>query len=103
MNEYLEYLKNPFIAGIVSGLFIVLFAYIDKNMNDRDFENNYYFKLFISVFIMVTALVYFASSGSSGSKRLSGGNYETVKVIKEASSNVYKGSGLDVFTDVPDF
>ncbi len=98
MNEYLEYLKNPFIAGIVSGLLIVLFAYMDKSMNDRDFENNYYYKLFISVFIMVTGLVYFASSGST---KMSGGS-DTVKVIKEAPMSI-KGSGLDVFTDVPDF
>lgn len=100
MNQYLEYLKNPFIAGIVSGLGIVIFAYIDKHMNDRDFENNYYFKLFIFVFSVVTGLVYFASTNVS--KKIGGAMDSTIiKVIKEAPSMTK--AGLDVFTDVPDF
>ena len=102
MNEYLEYLKNPFIAGIVSGLGIVIFAYIDKHMNDRDFENNYYFKLFLFVFSVVTGLVYFASSGANMGKKMGGAIDSTiVKVIKETPS--ISKAGLDVFTDVPDF
>jgi len=103
MKEYLEYLKNPFIAGFVFGILIVLFAYFDKFMNERDFENNYFIKLFISVFILVSGLVYLVRLPDINYKKMSGGSINNIdnvgiKVIKD-----YGNNGLDVFTDIPDF
>ncbi len=95
MNKYLDYLKNPLIAGLVAGLIIAIIAYVDQRMNDREFENSYYGKLFSGVFILVTSLVYFAKSGTN-IKQMSGGNSTTV--VKKLGSN-----GLDVYTDIPDF
>lgn len=91
MNEYLEYLKNPFIAGAVAGLVIVLFAYIDKRMNDRDFENQYFVRLFIGVFSLVSGLLYFIGSD--------------MKKMKHSGGSIMSGgkSGLEVYTDAPDF
>lgn len=103
MREYLEYLKNPFIAGGVSGALIVLFAYLDKRMNDRDFDNAYFFKLFMGVFILVTALMYFVGSDNSGKTHRSqkgGGNIEAIVQKLDTTGH---NNGLDVFTDSPDF
>ncbi len=95
MYQYLDYLKNPFIAGIVAALVIVTIAYIDQRMNDREFENNYYGKLFGGVFALVTGLVYFAKSGSTSTKQIGGGETTVVKKLGT--------SGLDIYTDIPDF
>ncbi len=97
MKQYLEYLKNPFIAGGASGALIVSLAYLDKRMNDRDFDNGYLFKLFVGVAVLVTALMYFVGSGNSGTGiQKGGGNIE--RFVEKVGSN-----GLDVYTDSPDF
>jgi hypothetical protein len=95
MFKYSEYLKNPLIAGSVSGLLVMIFAYIDKKMNDRDIEGSYYAKLFTIVFLLVAGLVYFTSSdGKIKISKQEGGSY----VVKKITD-----TGLDVYTDVPDF
>ncbi len=96
MNQYLDYLKNPFVAGLVSGVVIITLAYLDQKMNDRDFDSNYFVKLFAGVFILVTGLVYFATSGSSSRKQVGGGHSDVI--IKKMA-----GNGLDIYTDAPDF
>ena len=101
MSQYLEYLKNPFVAGGVSGALIVTFAYLDKRMNDRDFDNGYLFKLFLGVSVLVTALMYFISSGNSRSSVQKGGNSSLGNI--EAIVHKVECNGLDVYTDAPDF
>ena len=96
MNKYLDYLKNPLIGGGVAGFLIVTFAYIDQKMNERDFENNYFIKLFVCVYVLVAGLIYLASSGTSTIKQ-TGGSSVTVRKLGEVSR------GLDVYTDAPDF
>ncbi len=77
-------------------------------MNNRDFEDNYFYKVFFGVFILVASLVYFATSGSatraikqSGGSSVSGvGNGNVGMVVKKLDTS---GTGLDVYTDMPDF
>lgn len=89
MKEYLEYLKNPFIAGFTAGLAIVLFAYMDKRTNERDFENQYFVRLFTGVFILVSGLLYFVGSDNRARKQVGG--------------SLGINTGLEVYTNMPDF
>lgn len=73
MRQYLQYLKNPFIAGGFASTVVVLFAIIDTWTNDREFEKNYYIKLFCTVFLIVVFLVWFVK-GSGVSQATIGGN-----------------------------
>jgi uncharacterized membrane protein len=97
MYKYLEYLKNPFISGLMIAILIVILAVIDQKINDRDFDNGYYIRLFIGVFILVAGLIYFISNGQTKSNNMGvnikkiGGNMNTIK------------SGIDVYSDIPDF
>lgn len=97
MQQYLDYLKNPFIAGILSGTLITLLAYLDNQMNDREFDKGYFLKVFIIVFILVTSLVYFSKT-NGGLIQKGGGNITTPTIVKKLNT-----SGLDVYTDAPDF
>jgi len=111
MAEYLEYLKNPLVAGTVSGLVVVLFAYVDQKMNEREFENAYFGKLFVGVAVLVACLVYYAKMGGGsliqkgGGKAVGGGGggdvlgSGTKTIVKKLGAN----GGLDIFTDAPDF
>jgi len=100
MNQYLEYLKNPLVAGGLSGSLIVLFAYLDKRMNDRYFDNKYYVKLFLCVSLLVSALVYFINASNNNIKK--GGNI--VSFVEKLNQNGGGSSnGLEVYTDAPDF
>lgn len=100
MNQYLEYLKNPLVAGGLSGSLIVLFAYLDKRMNDRYFDNKYYVKLFLCVSLLVSALVYFINSSNNNIKK--GGNI--VSFVEKLNQNGGSSSnGLEVYTDAPNF
>lgn len=114
MYQYLDYLKNPLIAGLVGASFIVLVAYIDKHMNHRDFENNYFYKVFIGVFILVAGLVYFAKSGTTNVKQIGGnissGEEHLTTVVKKLGSTGSNysggysgGNGSEIYTDIPDF
>jgi|SRR3972149_5086106 len=108
MTEYLEYLKNPIIAGLTSGTVVVLFAYIDQKMNQRDFENSYYGKLFITISVLVAGLVYYAKlGGGSLIHKTRGGNLQGDVLSSGAKTIVKKigggNNGLDIFTDAPDF
>lgn len=98
MDAYLEYLKNPLIAGPLAGIFIVFLAFLDNKINERDFEKGYYIKLFFSVGLITATLIYFAKSGPLIQK---GGQVKSQiedVIVKKLGSN-----GLDIYTDAPDF
>jgi hypothetical protein len=102
MNEYLEYLKNPFMGALVAALFIVFLAYMDKRTNEREFEGNYFFKLFVVVYCLVAGLLYFVGSDSKIRKQVGGGSSMTSS--SAGSSNVVVNrSGLEIYADLPDF
>lgn len=103
MNEYLEYLRNPLIAGVVGGVFIVILGYIDKYVNERDFDKYYFMKVFMCVFALVAGLVYFVStpskkimSGGAVEPEITGGNPIITTVVKKLNS-------MDIDTNAPDF
>jgi len=117
MYQYLEYLNNPFIAGFFAAILVIAFAYIDKQINDRDFTYKYYVRLFLMVFFTVSVLVYVIKTNKVSSKHLGGGDgtsslanhvEEPVRAIVEkigrtggsSSSSVNRSR---VFADIPDF
>lgn len=95
MNSYIEYLKNPFIAGGLSGSLILVFIYIDSKMNDKEFEMDYYLKIFAIVCALVTFFVYLAKN--NGGLIQKGGNTSDVHTV------VKKLGVSDIYTNVPDF
>lgn len=104
MNEYLEYLKNPFMGALVAALFIVFLAYMDKRTNEREFEGNYFFKLFVAVYCLVAGLLYFVGSDSKVRKQVGGGSSMASAASGAGSSNVVVNrSGLEIYADLPDF
>ena len=103
MYEYLEYLKNPFVAGFAGGLLIVLVAYIDKHMNNRDFEDNYFYKVFFGVFILVAGLVYFATSGTKTIKQSGGSSSGNIGMVVKKLDSAPAHDSYGVMTDIPDF
>ena len=109
MYKYLEYLNNPIIAGLFAAFLVISFAYIDKWINDRDFTYKYYIRLFIVVSLTVSIIVYITNSrskyhlgGGGGSfEDITGGAEKNVKtIVKKLGGG---GSGIDVYSDVPDF
>ena len=104
MNEYLEYLKNPFMGALFAALFIVFLAYMDKRTNEREFEGNYFFKLFVAVYSLVAGLLYFVGSDSKVRKQVGGGSSMASAASGAGSSNVVVNrSGLEIYADLPDF
>ena len=114
MAEYLEYLKNPLIAGTVSGLVVVLFAYVDQKMNEREFENAYFAKLFVGISILVAGLVYYSKLGGGSLVQKGGKTFGSVSGGGGSGTSLSSGTktvvrklgangGLDIFTDAPDF
>ena len=108
MYKYLEYLNNPIIAGLFAAFLVISFAYIDKWINDRDFTYKYYIRLFIVVSLTVSIIVYITNSrskyhlgGGDSFESLTGGAEKNVKtIVKKLGGG---GSGIDVYSDVPDF
>ena len=75
-------LKNPFISGFIAASVIVAILYFNDKYKESS-EDNSYLKLFGAIFVIVTALVYYAKSGSF---QMTGGS-----------------SNYDVYADAPDF
>lgn len=98
MDGYLEYLKNPLVAGPLAGLLIVFLAFLDNKINDRNFEKGYYIKLFFSVGLLTATLIYFAKSGSLIQK---GGQLQAQ--VEDVIVKKLGSTGLDIYTDAPDF
>ncbi len=85
MREYLEWVKNPFVAGLIAGLVVVIVTFIDSYYNEKYTMNDTYLKIFLSSSIVTTVLVFYAKSsldmsgGTSEHQHHSGGkHYERV-------------------------
>ena len=101
MNEYLEYLKNPFMGALVAALSIVFVANMDKRTNEREFEGNYFFKLFVAVYCLVAGLLYFVGSDGKVKKKMGGSSL--MSGGGNTSNVVVNRSGLEIYADLPDF
>ena len=98
MSEYLEYMRSPVSAALISAICVTALAYFDSWYNKRDYENNYYGKVFVLVAVLVGGLVYMVNGDGFGKKMSGGGGGNiTVNVKKLNSSN------MDIMTDIPDF
>lgn len=121
MQEYLEYLNNPFVAGLVAGLLVVGFAYLDVWWYERTVENSYYYRMFFLVSILVGVLVYLAGTNGGSLIQRGGGNGGELKALGENMARATTGGGktivqklsgggrsmrggsLDIYTNPPDF
>ncbi len=101
--DYIIWLKNPLVAGTVAGIVLTLLAFIDSKYNDKPNKKDYYIKVFLSVFAVVTGLVYFAKDTQIIQ---SGGGGENIGVeIKKSGHHLPKvmKNNVDVYTNVPDW
>lgn len=93
MSEYLDYMKSPMSAALISAVLVTVLTYLDSWYNQRDYENSYYGKVFALVAVLVGGLVYMINGGGSVSKMSGGG--VTVRKLNSPS--------VDIMTDMPDF
>ena len=54
----LDFLKNPFISGILCSIIVMIFFYIDSKIVRKRKEKKEYFKIFLFVSLTVGVLIY---------------------------------------------
>ena len=54
----LNFLKNPFISGIICSIVVMFFFYIDSKITKKKKEKKEYFKILIFVSLTIGILIY---------------------------------------------
>lgn len=54
----LDFLKNPFISGILCSIIVMIFFYIDSKIVRKKKEKKEYFKIFLFVSLTIGVLIY---------------------------------------------
>ena len=67
----MEYMSNPLIAGLVGGLITALAKMIENKMTKKEFDMKEYLKSAFFVGLVVTVIVFMATS--NGSNNVVGG------------------------------
>lgn len=92
MSEYLQYIKNPFVAGAVIATIAVAYYYFEERArlnNPDDIEPPNYAKIFLFVFVLIALLVYYVKGSGSVSSVM-----QTIK---------HSGGNIDLDTRLPDW
>jgi uncharacterized membrane protein YgcG len=58
MFQYLSWLANPFVAGVLSGIIMCIVVFIDGWINETDTDSKDYLKLFCSSTIVIIIIIY---------------------------------------------
>ena len=100
--NYFDYLKNPFVLGILIGLIAVLLTYLDTKFsyNNKIRDNSVYMKIFFITFSLVVGVIYITTTYLTGSDKIkmSGGTgiESGDKVLNTIADDIMKNMPLDL-------